>query len=71
MATGLSPWAQGQENPGLVQRELQKFLVNFNVDPKLTDLTPLGYGIWGFVESRACAKPHSNVASLKTSVKKK
>ena len=38
--------------------------------PASADLTPFDYGIWGFVESRSCTKPHSNVTSLKASVKK-
>ena len=30
---------------------------------------PLDYGIWGYVESRACKTPHVNVVALKASVK--
>ena len=36
--------------------------------PSSPDLNPLDYGIWGYVEAKACATPHSNVESLKASV---
>ena len=32
-------------------------------NPNSSDLTPLDYGVWGFIESRGCANPHSNLAS--------
>ncbi len=32
------------------------------------DCAPLDYGIWGYVESKACARPHSSVVTLKGSV---
>ena len=41
------------------------FVVNSDVAQNSPDLTPLDYRIWGFVESRACAKLNSNVASVK------
>ena len=31
---------------------------------------PLDYGIWGFVESKACATPHPSMDALKASVQK-
>ena len=36
--------------------------------PYSPDLNPLDYNIWGFVESRACANPHSSVSALQKSV---
>ena len=30
--------------------------------------TPLDYGIWGYLEPRACKTPHRNVDDLKASI---
>ena len=38
--------------------------------PSSPDCSPLDYGIWGNVESKACSSPHKNVDSLKASVEK-
>ena len=38
--------------------------------PNSPDLNPLDYGIWGLMETRACATPHSSVADLKVSVQR-
>ena len=38
--------------------------------PSSPDCAPLDYGIWGFIESKACATPHPNVDSLKASVER-
>ena len=38
--------------------------------PSSPDAAPLDYGIWGYVESKACATPHANVDALKSSVEK-
>ncbi|QQP37282.1 Putative transposable element [Caligus rogercresseyi] len=38
--------------------------------PSSPDVAPLDYGIWGFVESKACATPHPSVDALKASVEK-
>ena len=37
---------------------------------KISDLNPLDYNIWGFVESRACATPHPSVKALQQAVDK-
>ncbi len=36
--------------------------------PSSPDLSPLDYGVWGYVEKKACSRPHPNVASLKAAV---
>ena len=36
--------------------------------PFRPDLNPLDYGIWGFIESKACDRPHNSVADLRASV---
>lgn len=33
-----------------------------------TDLNPLDFNIWGYVESKACAMPHPSIAALQNSV---
>ena len=38
--------------------------------PSSPDCAPLDYGIWGYVESKACAVPHWSVEALKTSVER-
>jgi len=38
--------------------------------PSSPDLSPLDYGIWGYVESKACATPHASVEALKSSIEK-
>ena len=38
--------------------------------PYSPDLNPLDYNIWGYVESRACATPHSSISALQQSVNK-
>lgn len=38
--------------------------------PSSPDLNPLDYGIWGYIESRACAIPHPSVDALKASVER-
>ena len=38
--------------------------------PYSPDLNPLDFNIWGYVESKACANPHSNISSLQKSVEK-
>ena len=38
--------------------------------PSSPDLAPLDFGIWGYVESKACAVPHPSVDALKVSVEK-
>eukprot|EP00095_Tigriopus_kingsejongensis_P005995 snap_masked-scaffold1233_size54137-processed-gene-0.8 protein:Tk05995 transcript:snap_masked-scaffold1233_size54137-processed-gene-0.8-mRNA-1 annotation:"multidrug resistance-associated protein 14" len=36
--------------------------------PSSPDCPPLDYGIWGYVESKACRTPHKSVSDLKASV---
>ena len=36
--------------------------------PHSPDCNPLDFNIWGYVESKACALPHSSVAALQESV---
>ena len=36
--------------------------------PYSPDLNPLDYNIWGYVESRACANPHSSIKALQEAV---
>ena len=36
--------------------------------PSSPDCSPLDYGIWGVVESRACATPHRSVDDMKAAV---
>lgn len=38
--------------------------------PNSPDLNPLDYSVWSILEEKACAKPHSNVESLKRALKK-
>jgi inhibitor of nuclear factor kappa-B kinase subunit alpha len=38
--------------------------------PYSPDLNPLDYAIWGILESKACAKPHKTIESLKQALKK-
>uniref|UniRef100_A0A914E5S4 Transposase n=1 Tax=Acrobeloides nanus TaxID=290746 RepID=A0A914E5S4_9BILA len=38
--------------------------------PNSPDLNPLDYAVWSILEQKACAKPHSNVESLKRALKK-
>ena len=34
------------------------------------DLNPMDYSVWSYLESKACAKPHSSLAALKRSLVK-
>ncbi len=36
--------------------------------PSSPDAAPLDYGIWGYVESKACATPHASIDAMKASV---
>ena len=36
--------------------------------PSSPDVAPLDFGIWGYVESKACSVPHRNIDDLKASV---
>ena len=36
--------------------------------PYSPDLNPLDFNVWGYVESRACAKPHASVSALQSAV---
>ena len=38
--------------------------------PSSPDLNPLDYGVWGEIETKACASPHPNVQSLKAAVER-
>uniref|UniRef100_A0AC35TPM9 DDE_3 domain-containing protein n=1 Tax=Rhabditophanes sp. KR3021 TaxID=114890 RepID=A0AC35TPM9_9BILA len=38
--------------------------------PYSPDLNPMDYSIWSILETKACAKPHANLASLKKALKK-
>lgn len=38
--------------------------------PSSPDLNPLDYGIWGYVEGKACATSHPSVANLKAAVER-
>ncbi|XP_059094623.1 uncharacterized protein LOC131889516 [Tigriopus californicus] len=38
--------------------------------PSSLDCAPLDYGIWGYVESKACATPHSSVDAMKAAVER-
>lgn len=38
--------------------------------PYSPDLNPLDYSVWSVLEAKACARPHSNVASLKRALLK-
>uniref|UniRef100_A0A914EHS9 Uncharacterized protein n=1 Tax=Acrobeloides nanus TaxID=290746 RepID=A0A914EHS9_9BILA len=33
-------------------------------------LNPLDYAIWGYLEAKACEKPHESIKSLKKAIKK-
>ena len=36
--------------------------------PYSPDLNPLDFNVWGYVESRACAKPYASVSALQSAV---
>ena len=38
--------------------------------PSSPDAAPLDYGVWGFVESKACVVPHPSVEAMKASVER-
>uniref|UniRef100_A0A914CUL4 Transposase n=1 Tax=Acrobeloides nanus TaxID=290746 RepID=A0A914CUL4_9BILA len=38
--------------------------------PYSPDLNPLDYAIWGYLEAKACEKPHKSINSLKKAIKK-
>ena len=64
--------------PGHKARKTQKWCKDNLADfwpwgmwpPSSPDLNPLDYGVWGIVESKACATPHASVDVLKASVEK-
>ena len=64
--------------PGHKAKETQQWLLE-NVPDFITikewplyspDLNPMDYSIWGYLESKACEKPHSSIETLKWAIKK-
>ena len=56
--------------PMMVSRAIKRFEETDEWPPSSPDLNPLDYAIWGYLEAKACEKPHSNVASLKRALEK-
>ena len=46
------------------------FIVKQEWPPSSPDLNPMDYSIWSILESKACARSHSNIKSLKESLEK-
>ena len=46
------------------------FITRDEWPPRLPDLNPLDYSMWSILEEKACAKPHTNVESLKRALVK-
>ena len=65
LAAGQGPGPQGQGHSEVVPGEYGRPTFD---PPSSLDTTPLDYGIWGFVESKACATPHPSMDALKASV---
>ena len=65
-----APGHKTKKTQAWCKENFKNFWSTFIWPPNSSGLTPLEYGIWGFAEGRASAKPHSNVASLNASVKK-
>jgi hypothetical protein len=51
-----------------LQDEIPDFLTKEEWPPSSPDLNPLDFSVWGILESRACAKAHTSLESLKTSL---
>ena len=64
---GWSTCPHVQKGPNLADRE-HGILAQIFLAPQSPDLNPLDYSIWWQVESKACAKCHSNVEELIASV---
>jgi hypothetical protein len=51
-----------------LQDEIPDFLTKEEWPPSSPDLNPLDFSVWGILESRACAKAHTSLESLKISL---
>ena len=52
----------------MVHKNLMDFCLASMYLPLRPDLNPLGFGFGGVFETKVCAKPHSNLDSLKAAI---
>jgi hypothetical protein len=53
-----------------IRENVPDFITAKEWPPYSPDLNSLDYSIWGYIESKACEKPHDSIASLKRAIKK-
>ena len=53
-----------------IKDNVPDFISSQEWPPYSPDLNPLDYSIWSILESKACAKPHKTIESLKRALKK-
>uniref|UniRef100_A0A914DG88 Tc1-like transposase DDE domain-containing protein n=1 Tax=Acrobeloides nanus TaxID=290746 RepID=A0A914DG88_9BILA len=59
-----------RDTQAMLAEECPDFITNDQWPPSSPDLNPLDYLVWSILESKACAKPHNSIDSLKEALLK-
>lgn len=65
-----APAHKANDTQAMLEEKCPDFITRDQWPPYSPDLNPLDYSVWSILESKACEKPHSNVASLKRALEK-
>ena len=65
-----APGHKAKETQQWLRDHFPEFTTTKQWPPYSPDLNPLDYSIWGYLESKACEKPHKTIKSLKRAIKK-
>ena len=65
-----APAHKANETQDFLRDRCPDFITRDEWPPRSPDLNPLDYSVWSILEEKACAKPHTNVESLKRALVK-
>lgn len=65
-----APAHKSKDTQNWIRSNFPDFISKEEWPPYSPDLNPMDYSIWSILESKACAKPHKSVKSLKLALKK-
>ncbi|KAI6649596.1 Transposase [Oopsacas minuta] len=57
-------------NQEWLSANIPHFITKVEWPPSSPDLNPLDFSLWSILESRTCSKSHTNIESLKTSLRR-
>ena len=65
-----APSHKAKETQAWLRKNVPDFITIKEWPPYNSDLNPLDHAIWGYLEAKACEKPHESIKSLKKAIKK-